>query len=216
MSSLMAIGYRKLLASNVTVVAMAGLILWLAAVALGFRALLSYENTPGPRAASPYHWPSGSQMSLDSTSPTLVLFVHPHCPCSRASIAELASIISKIPGRLSVRVMMYQPANASPEWRQTDLWRAAQKLSGVTVVPDRDGEEATRFDASISGQAMLYNPQGRLLFSGGITKARGHVGDNAGYAAIISLIISGRSAQVTTPVFGCHLRTHDSLRDGKL
>jgi hypothetical protein len=75
----------------------------------------------------------------------------------------------------------------------------------VTVLDDVDGTEARRFGALTSGQVVVYDADGRLRFSGGITPARGHAGDNAGRSAIIALLEGASSASVETPVFGCSL-----------
>jgi hypothetical protein len=53
---------------------------------------------------------------------------------------------------------------------------------------------------------VLYGTDGRLLFRGGITGARGHEGDSAGRDAVVALISGGvSSAAVSTPVFGCQI-----------
>ena len=39
-------------------------------------------------------WPPSSQIPLDQTSPTLLLFLHPRCPCSRSSLAELERLLA--------------------------------------------------------------------------------------------------------------------------
>jgi hypothetical protein len=53
---------------------------------------------------------------------------------------------------------------------------------------------------------MLYDARGALLFSGGITGARAHAGDNPGRSALVALLNrqSGTHAS-TTNVFGCSL-----------
>jgi hypothetical protein len=57
----------------------------------------------------------------------------------------------------------------------------------------------------------LYGPGGDLLFSGGITAARGHSGDNCGRSTIISLLTEEtanapvRAGPAQTFVFGCPL-----------
>ena len=56
-----------------------------------------------------------------------------------------------------------------------------------------------------SGQTLLYDRRGSLIFSGGITSARGHRGANAGEAALVSLLASGRADRNATSVFGCPL-----------
>ena len=75
------------------------------------------------------------------------------------------------------------------------------------VLPDENGVDATVFDAATSGQTLLYDADGRLIFSGGMTGARGHSGDNAGRTALTALLTDGRSATSQTSVFGCLLGT---------
>ncbi len=71
---------------------------------------------------------------------------------------------------------------------------------------DIQGREALRFGAATSGQTLLYDASGRLLFSGGITPARGHAGDNDGSDALLELLSGGSGRHHQTPVFGCSLR----------
>jgi hypothetical protein len=144
--------------------------------------------------------------------------IHPHCPCSRASIGELAILIAHSGGRLAAFVVFVQPPGFDENWTKSDLWSSAGLIPGVTRIIDL-GAEAKLFGAATSGQTMVYDPRGRLLFSGGITAARGHFGDNAGITAITRLIDtaeSGGPARVayrnkpvvdasTTPVYGCPL-----------
>ena len=82
---------------------------------------------------------------------------------------------------------------------------AASTIPGVTIVRDDDGVEAARFHAS-SGATVLYDTQGRLLFSGGITSARGHEGDSAGLQRISSLLRTGKADRSDAPVYGCSMR----------
>jgi len=77
---------------------------------------------------------------------------------------------------------------------------------------DDDGVEAARFGAATSGQVILYDRDGRLLFSGGITASRGHAGDNDGRDAIVSLLGGGRGTRHSSPVFGCSLLEPSSVK----
>jgi hypothetical protein len=52
---------------------------------------------------------------------------------------------------------------------------------------------------------ILYDAAGRLRFSGGITAARGHAGDNLGRSAIVELLEGDSPTATATPVFGCSL-----------
>ena len=81
----------------------------------------------------------------------------------------------------------------------------AALIPGVRPVEDLDGREALRFGAVTSGQTLLYDVSGRLLFNGGITAARGHAGTNDGRDAVLSLLANGSSLRHTTRVFGCSL-----------
>ncbi len=133
------------------------------------------------------------------------MMLHPHCPCSRASIEELAQIMTRCQGRLNCHVFFVKPTQFPVGWERTDLWRQAAAIPGVTVSCDVAGIEARRFGAATSGQVLLYKPDGQLVFSGGITLARGHEGDNRGHEAVIRFLTEGVGELPCTPVFGCPL-----------
>jgi hypothetical protein len=184
--------------------------LWVAGIAVGMSILLNYENRPARTGTSTDIWPIDSAIQRVPSSPTLVLFAHPHCPCTRASIGELALIMARLRGQLTANVIFIRPKGTEENWEQTDLWRSAASIPGVNVWSDLNGVEASRFHAQASGETMLYSADGRLLFSGGITASRGHSGDNAGRAAIVDLVATGRSKHSRTLVFGCYLQTQSS------
>ena len=80
---------------------------------------------------------------------------------------------------------------------------ALTALGGQVTV----SEVARQFGVQTSGHTLVYGPDGSLLFSGGITGSRGHLGDNRSFAAV-SRIITNHSIQLartTAPVFGCEL-----------
>ncbi len=74
------------------------------------------------------------------------------------------------------------------------------------MLADRDGRDARLFDAHTSGQALLYDASGRLVFKGGITASRGGYGQNAGADAILALTAGVVPKRSLTPVFGCSLQ----------
>jgi hypothetical protein len=88
--------------------------------------------------------------------------------------------------------------------------RRAAAIPGVTVIADAAGREARLFHAATSGRTLLYRQHGELLFDGGITGARGHVGENAGATTLARLLTDGSSARAATPVFGCPILSHPS------
>jgi hypothetical protein len=112
--------------------------------------------------------------------------------------------------RVTAYVLFLKPPGFPDYWEETDLWRSAAAIPGVKVLRDDAGAEARRFRAATSGQTLLYDADGRLLFSGGITASRGHAGDNAGRSVIVALLTEGQGGQTETPVFGCPLRSAES------
>lgn len=187
----------------------AGLI-WAASAIFGMGVLFNYELTPGETASPSADWPAQSSLALDPVLPTLVMFVHPRCSCSRASLGELARLIAQCGDQVRAHVLFFTPGGADIEWAKTDLWRSAAAIPGVGVRFDEDGTEAGRFAATISGQTFLYDTGGRLVFDGGITASRSHFGDNAGRAAITSFALKGSADRASTPVFGCSIHDPES------
>jgi len=177
---------------------------WLVATGAGFGRLWLYAYTPGPAATAPSTWPSTS-LPRDPARPTLVMILHPECSCSRASLEELARVVAHTRTRASVLVLFAVPATLSlaPD---NPLWAEASAIPGVRTVVDAGGREAARFGATVSGQAFLYDAEGRLRFSGGLTAARAHAGDNDGEAAVRAFVLTGRAPIDAAPSFGCPLR----------
>ena len=180
-------------------------IAWLAAIGVGARTLLSYENAPGKAGSPPKEWPAESRIPRTNERATLVMLAHPHCPCTRASIGELANLMARVQGRAAAYVLFLKPSGSPDGWEKSDLWQSAAAIPGVTVLFDADGAEARRFHIETSGHALLFDAAGHLLFSGGITASRGHAGENAGENALVSLLTSGSMVQPKTLVFGCPL-----------
>jgi hypothetical protein len=131
--------------------------------------------------------------------------LHPKCPCSRASLHELAELTSRAEGRLDVHILFVQPTGAPPGWLDGDLWVLAKSVPHATIHVDKDGKDAAALGATTSGQVALYDRNGNLQFRGGITDGRGHEGDNTGYLAVLDYIRTGKSPTASTPVYGCSL-----------
>ena len=179
--------------------------LWLACLAAAGLAVWDYQTTAGAPGAPPVRWPRGSAIARDGERATVLLFAHPHCPCTRASVAELGRLMSRLRDRASAHVLVQRPAEFAPGWERTEVWAAAERIAGVTVHLDLEGREAARFGAATSGQVLLYDPRGRLRFSGGLTASRGHVGESIGHQEIAAIVEGGETADATSRVFGCAL-----------
>jgi len=185
-------------------------LVWVLLVGAGETFLLQYSSTPALQMTAPALWPEGSQIAKNTKLPLLLLFVHPKCPCSRATVGELSKIMTHSQGKVSAYVLFAKPEGVSEKWLKSDLWKNASRIPGVQVLEDPNGFEAKRFHSLTSGQTLLYDAKGRLLFEGGITAARGHFGDNQGSETIKQLIqgnaVKGRSH---FKVFGCALFNHN-------
>jgi hypothetical protein len=180
-------------------------ILWVSLLIVGFLFLAREEFTAVKASLPVTLFPRSSAVRLVSDKPTLVLFAHPHCPCTRASLHELDGLLAETQNRVSVTVVFTIPDGVPGDWEQGDLWNSAKSIPGLRVIRDQGGVEAHRFDVEGSGHVLLYAPSGKLLFSGGITASRGHEGSNMGRSAIVSFILDGHSPVSHTPVFGCSL-----------
>jgi hypothetical protein len=178
---------------------------WLLAAAAGLAVLWRYDNAPGENAAAPRTWPAGTTLIRSTEQPTLILLAHPQCTCTLASLAELAEALARATVRPKTYVLFLRPEGFSDEWAKSDLWRTASALPDVTVILDPEGMEARRFGVSTSGQTLLYDNTGTLLFAGGITGARAHQGDNDGRRSIVALLNRKTPGRTATNVFGCSL-----------
>jgi hypothetical protein len=181
-------------------------LIWLAAVVGGLAALDAYKSRPGTAGHAPGLFADRSLGAHSGGKPRLMMFLHPKCPCSRASLSELAQIVSRKSGKIALEVVFVRPEGTGADWSNTSLREQAGAIPGAHLVDD-DGTLAHRLGAETSGYVVLYDAAGKLLFSGGITRSRGHEGDSLGRHAICALLDGDADAAVgsKTPVFGCPL-----------
>jgi len=177
---------------------------WVAALAIGVVALWAYKLTPGAAAAPPSAWPAESALRAEPDGPTLLVFVHPRCPCSLATLSELEGVMAQAPSSVRPRIVLYVPEDGSADGSLGPVPSAVSRLPRAEIWPDRGGAEARRFGASTSGHVVVFGADGSERFAGGITPARGHVGDGPGRDALVAALSSG-GARPTLPVFGCSL-----------
>jgi hypothetical protein len=182
----------------------AGLLAWICVVGTGMGLLTAYVN----RAEDPDLAPSyvSELASPFSHKYRLLMFAHPHCPCTAASLAELARVMARCADKVDATVHFFRPDDEPDEWVIGNLWRTAKSIPGVNVRIDSQALASTRFRSTISGEVLLYDPSGRLCFHGGITPARGHEGDSLGKSTVISIVTGDHGEVDHAPVFGCVFR----------
>lgn len=183
-------------------------VLWMAAVVSAMGALQRYAARPGEALPSPRiltlelispQWSYLQAAWLEK--PTVLLFVHERCPCSRASIEELARA-SRILRSVNITVVMSGPGSgASGTWSIRTL--VADRLPLATVIEDPDGEMAKRFGVRTSGHAVMYRADGKLHATGGLNPSRGHFGAGPGRTALETLHDPVSRPALKLPVFGC-------------
>jgi hypothetical protein len=184
---------------------MAASLLWLALVGAGTVWLLDYSNKVGVAGRAPATIPGVSLVRAGGLKPTLVMFAHPQCPCSRASVVQLDRLMARSGQAFNAQVFFLLPAGMNESWSKGSLWRQAAGIPGVRVAVDREGREAALFGAATSGHCVLYDKEGNLLFQGGLTPARGHEGDSVGADAVLQLLKQRGAEVAVAPVFGCGL-----------
>lgn len=136
------------------------------------------QRAPAFSAAAESKWPARTKIFQEQSQGHLLVFVHPYCPCTLATLKNLQDL--SIPETVTVSVV--QLRNRKLESIHTPFSGISRILEkkGWNLVLDDDGVEAKTFGATTSGECMLFGPTGRLLFAGGITASRGHLGDNPG------------------------------------
>jgi hypothetical protein len=184
-------------------------VLWLAALFTGGRLLLGYQALPGPANSTTAAWPADSRLRRDTERYSVLLFVHPRCPCTQASIDELAWLLARSGERVDTWAVFVVPEGAPTDWQKGRSWEAAGAVPGLQKWTDLGGTEAQRFGVVTSGHVAVFAPDGRVVFSGGITGARGHRGENPGRNAAHDALL-GRHVEGNWPVFGCPLFRQDS------
>ncbi len=182
--------------------------LWILAIMAWSITTANYQLAPGVGANPPTRWPLSSKIQLANDRTTLIMVAHPQCPCTHASVAELSRLMQSKKNRVKAYVLFFEPQTRPSDWQaRTSLRDEAEKIPGVTVLDDVDLKESKQFQAATSGQIFAYGSNGELLFSGGITAARGQTGDNQASRSLASILETKPSVARTALVFGCPLTT---------
>src|SRR5260370_432578 len=129
------------------------LVLWLGAVAVGMVMLWQYSMSPGTPAKAPPTWPAQSKIPLSRDKLNLVMAVHPRCPCSRASIGEVAVLMARTGSRIAASVIFV---------RSSGLWLSAVcqsfthrgHSSAMPEVKEPNGSPTLRDRAEVLYQEM--------------------------------------------------------------
>jgi len=176
--------------------------LWILAILTGFAILIDHDLRAGPAAAAVRRWPASSSLVRSGSGPTIVMFIHPHCPCTAASLAQLESIASDKAFKSAITYLVVADVAENESGENLDR---ARHIPGASVQFDAQDSEVRRFGSRTSGELLIFDENGRLTFEGGITAARGHQGDNLAASAALAALRGANPNYVQMPVFGCAL-----------
>ncbi len=177
---------------------------WVIVVLLGFLWVDNYSNTGSLPVDLFTEIPALSAFRKDLGKPLLLVFIHPMCSCSRATLTELDRLAASLQD-VKTYVVFTQPAGRSPAWVKNDLWDKATKMKGITPIIDGGGNEASIFKATTSGHTILFNSKGSQVYAGGLTAARGHVGEAVGQSIIKQWVSKRLDNPLFSKVFGCNI-----------
>ena len=184
---------------------------WVVMTLAGLMALWNYSYSKAGPVEFFERWPSDSRIPRPHGTSNLVVFIHPRCPCSIATLVELARIQNDLNhhAKVNISVVMWQPVHGML-WSESAAHSVCRNITSATVINDRGGIEAKRFTATASGTCFLFDEDGRLQFCGGLTQSRGHVGESLESNILLKVTQQGRQSIVTelpvsTPVYGCSL-----------
>ncbi len=156
-------------------------LVWAVVSGLGLWALTAYNFTPSARAEVLTTWPADT------------------------SLMEATHLIQDLDDEIHWIAVLQQSAQASNDTFTPSMTTLAAKIPGLTTFIDKGSVEARRFGARTSGEVLLFGPDGKLRFHGGLTRGRGHEGVSIGTLAVRDWVRFGSAARDTCNVYGCQL-----------
>lgn len=188
---------------------------WCVLLADGWARLYSYTYRPEATERAASDWPGGVSLGPSATGFRIVVFVHPLCPCTQATLQELDETLVRIPNDVSVVAVPVTCGLSPTDMASSRIIARLQRIPRVTIHPDPDGELRRRFGARVSGEVFAFAGD-RCVYHGGLTPGRGHQGDFAGQRRLEGLAaatgrLRGRPTEACceAPVFGCRLPGDD-------
>lgn len=165
-----------------------------------------------PATAAPT-WPDETQIAHDSVGHRLLVFIHPHCRCSRNIANHVLGLIETARAPTKVTFVFYCPEGESDKWAQNSVW---DKLSGFgqhELLIDRGGVEAENFNVESSGHCVLFDKGQRLLFSGGLVADRDGKPSPQSVATLRAHLEGRADERSVFPVIGCPIENGAALSE---
>lgn len=188
-----------------------GVVIWMVLIGWVMRSWGDYEHTPAIQGEAPRVWPRESMLTSDSENGTLIVFVHPNCPCSRGALQTIAEAF-RTSQNFVPRIYAVLSASGLDVTLPSENLALARRIPSAEIRFDGDMSEARRFGATASGTVYFFDGSNQLRFSGGISAGRGDSFDNGFAVALFEAIRQPEFTLVAAPVFGCPLSDQRSLR----
>ena len=169
--------------------------------------ILDYSNRPGESGDVPERILKLNELenALSPSAPTLLLFLHPHCPCTKATIKNLDSVLNTSPDTVNFYAVAFCPLDETEQWVQSPIMNTLIEDLDAKVIIDHGSEISSAFGIKCSGHILLYSDRGELQFDGGITSSRGHEGYCLPQNDLQKILSNDAEQPVHWPVFGCPL-----------
>jgi hypothetical protein len=176
-------------------------LLWLGAVLVSWNALLRHTYQTSAEVNQ-----SETRKSVSSSEKyRVIVFAHPFCPCTRATLNKLDESLTRFPAGVSIRVIFSTFGLPVSAVSSSAIVAQARRLKGVEVESDNSGTKASEFNAKVSGEVFAFNRQGSCVFHGGLTSGRGHQGESIGQRELELRVCENVNEPYIGPVFGCTL-----------
>ena len=105
--------------------------MWAVAVLIGAATLLQYSLFEGARADVPLRQPEKQSVTAaEKSKADVFVFVHPHCPCSRATVTQLNRLTACSNSEAIIHVLFFCPDSQPDAWTRTTLGLRQRTFSG--------------------------------------------------------------------------------------
>jgi hypothetical protein len=126
-----------------------------------------YQSGRQVAAETPSQWPMTSSLMRQADLPSVILFANPNSPCTTDTLAQLKEAVEG--ERVKASIVFWAPEHADEESLNSNNIDQAKQISGATIVFDSKGHEFANFGIQSSGQVIVYDPNGQLVYNGDIT-----------------------------------------------
>ena len=177
------------------------MLIWLVLCVTGFVALAAYSTDAGEQAPAPN--------KIEVAKPKLMMFIHPKCTCTRASVVELHKLVDGVDTDVDIIAYFVEYNSLENTLEESEHWKKLARHDEIIRKRDPEGTKASKYGALTSGHCVLYDANGKLIYQGGITPSRGHEGKSPGQAKILNhLNRTGNTEYSREAVFGCPTFNH--------